>query len=527
MPPGRSVPSPCADAKSPVGSTDAVDAEVLARWLQSDDPPTVLDLRTPLAYRLGHVPGAHPWPLSRFVRDLPSPHRDQRIVLVDLVGLSARAAAARLRTAGYDAVWLQGGMRAWWANDFPTLEGEDGPGDRSVTGNPVAGSQLRHLHGSEDYRRAFETLTGVPATRGNDVTVLRNGVEIFPAMLAAIGDARHTIDLTTYVYWSGDIARHLAETLAERARAGVRVRVLLDAVGSFAMPGELVRELRRAGARVEFFRPAWRLREANHRTHRKVLVCDGEVGFTGGVGIAEEWQGDARTPSEWRDTHFRIRGPAVQGLRAAFHGNWVETGNALVEDDERFPDLGNPGDVALQVLRSQPAASGLTDVEMVMRTMIRVASTRLRLTTAYFTPDRPFLRLLRDAAHRGVRVEVLIPGPHADKRFVQLNEHGSYTSLLEAGVRLYRFQPTMLHAKIATLDGLVALAGSANVNSRSLSKDDELCLVLHDERLVAALDRDFERDLERAEPVDLAAWRERGLLPRLTERAAGVLDPHL
>ncbi|MDQ3030384.1 MAG: phospholipase D-like domain-containing protein, partial [Actinomycetota bacterium] len=177
------------------------------------------------------------------------------------------------------------------------------------------------------YRRTLEGLVGVPATEGNQVDVLRNGDEIFPAMLQAIREATSTVDITTYVYWTGDIAKHFAKALSDRSRDGVRVRVLLDAVGAHAMSAELGEQMKDAGCHLEWFRPptTWKVWETNNRTHRKVLICDEEVAFIGGVGIAKEWEGDARNPEEWRDTHLRVRGPAVDGLRAAFVGNWAET----------------------------------------------------------------------------------------------------------------------------------------------------------------------------------------------------------
>jgi cardiolipin synthase A/B len=202
------------------------------------------------------------------------------------------------------------------------------------------------------YRRALEGLLGVPATEGNVVEVLRNGDQIFPAMLDAIRSATQTIDFATYVYWTGDIAREFAGALCDRARAGVRVRILLDAVGAQAMNRDLVADLEDSGAQVEFFRPptTWKVWETNHRTHRKVLICDEDVAFTGGVGIAEEWTGDAQDPEHWRETHVRVRGPAVDGLRSAFVSNWAETGQELYDERDRFPEQPQGGGVTVQVV---------------------------------------------------------------------------------------------------------------------------------------------------------------------------------
>lgn len=220
------------------------------------------------------------------------------------------------------------------------------------------------LHGETEgeveqrYRRVLEGLLGVPATEGNQVDILRNGDEIFPAMLDAIGRAEHTVDLCTYVYWSGDIALRFARALSERARAGVRVRVLLDAVGAYRMSNDLISEMEEAGCQVEWFRkPTDKPSKTNRRTHRKVCICDEEVAFTGGVGIAEEWEGDARGPDEWRDSHARVRGPAVDGLRAAFVSNWAESGRPLFDEHDRFPEQPRAGDSVVQVVRC-PSVTG-------------------------------------------------------------------------------------------------------------------------------------------------------------------------
>lgn len=506
----------------------SIEAETLARELRGRRPPLVVDVRLPLEYRWGHVPGAISVPLHSLPRRVDelreAPPRP--VVCVCLTGHRGYAAARLLHRRGLDARHLGKGMRAWWAEDLPTLEGSPGPG-RPVVGTPLSLGPVGRLSSPADYRHALEALVGVPATDGNAVDVLRNGTCAFPAMLDAVASARESVDLLTYVYWTGDVARRLAGALAERARAGVRVRVLLDALGAYRMDPSLISEMRAAGAQVDHFRRPWRPRDANHRTHRKVLVCDAAVAFTGGMGIAAEWQGDARGPSEWRDTHFRIRGPAVEGLRAAFFENWLEAGNMLAEESERFGPQPSAGESAIQVVRSQPAAAGLSEGELVMRALVRVARERLRISTAYFTPDGPFLRLLRDAAARGVEVEVLIPGRYADKRMVQLAEHRDYRPLLDAGVRIANYQRTMLHTKIVTLDGVVACIGSANLNSRSLRKDDEVCLLVHDVEVVGTLDRHFDEDRRSAESIDPSRWRRRGWLPRMKERAADLLDPHM
>jgi len=375
----------------------------------------------------------------------------------------------------------------------------------------------------------MEGLLGVPATEGNRVDVLRNGDRIFPALFDAVGAATSTVDFLTFVYWQGSTGDEMAALLAERAAAGVRVRVILDAIGAYSMDRSLVARMVAAGAQVEWFRPVNKVRfwEANRRSHRKVLICDEEVAFTGGIGIADEWRGDARGPGEWRDTHFRVRGPAVDGLRAAFVQNWAETGRPLFDAAvDRFPVATASGSSVVQVVRGA-AQTGWSDVATLVRSLLALARERVRITTAYFVPDDATCRVLADTARRGVEVDVLLPGPHVDKRFVQLASEAQYAGLLGAGVRLWSYQVSMLHAKVMTVDGQVASVGSANFTSRSLLLDDEVNLVVFDPQVVRTLDDDFETDLAASEAVDPAGWPDRGLAQRAKEAVAGLGGRHM
>ena len=383
------------------------------------------------------------------------------------------------------------------------------------------------LRAGSRFRRTLEGLVGVPATEGNVVDVLKNGDEIFPAMLDAIRSAERTVDFMTFVYWTGDIAEEFADACAERAAKGVRVRVLLDAMGARLMDKTLCQRMTGAGALVEWFRPLTKSPfKANHRTHRKVLVCDEEVGFTGGVGIAEEWCGDARDETEWRDTHLRVRGPAVDGLRAAFAEDWAETPHPLYDERDLFPVQPQSGTTACQVVRGS-AGPGWGDMATAFRAIIREAQQTLRITTAYFSPDEGSLAALADAADRGVDVHVLVPGPHHDKRIVQLAGEADYGPLLEAGVKISCFQPSMLHAKVVTADGAVAAVGSANFNGRSLDRDDEVDIVLFDEAVVSVLDAHFEDDLERAEELSPGRWRQRSVGQRVGEKVTALIRREL
>ncbi len=380
-------------------------------------------------------------------------------------------------------------------------------------------TEVSRASGHVRFRRLLEGVLGVPATEGNHIEILRNGVEIFPAMLSAINAAEHTVDLLTFVYWDGEIGERFASALAERARAGVRVRVLIDSWGGHPMNHEMLALMQDAGVDVQWFRPlrAWRPLRLNHRTHRKVLVVDEEVAFTGGVGIADEWDGDARNADEWRDTHLRVRGPAVDGLRAAFLDNWLEASPVFYDERvDRFPEQPQPGSSTVLCVRGA-AEVGQSDVATLFHALIQAARHRIRIATAYFVPDEEMIQLLCDAAARGVEVQILLPGDHADKRFVQLASEHAYESLLECGVGVWAFQPSMLHAKIMTVDGEVANLGSANVNRRSTQCDEEINLVALDRDIVARLDEQFEEDLDRSLRIRHGRWNRRPWRQRIQE----------
>ncbi|MFF9360229.1 phospholipase D-like domain-containing protein [Streptomyces griseoluteus] len=393
----------------------------------------------------------------------------------------------------------------------------------TLDGIPVAlapGGALDADARKQRLRRRLERLIGVAATEGNELIPLRNGSAIFPAMLKAIGSAKHTIDMMTFVYWRGQIAQDFAAALAERARAGVRVRLLLDGFGAKRIERGLLDLMDEAGVQVAWFRkPVWLSPfKQNHRCHRKALIVDEHTAFTGGVGIAEEWCGDARNPGEWRDTHVQLRGPAVDGIAAAFAQNWAECHDELFDDRDRFTGHEQIGSSIVQVVRGS-ASIGWQDMQTLIRVMLTSAEERFRLATAYFAPDDYFIDLLCRTARRGVKVEILLPGPYTDQRACQLAGQHHYTKLLRAGVDIRQYQPTMMHAKIITVDSVAALIGSTNFNRRSMDHDEEVMLAVLDEDFTASLDRDYDADLERSVAIDLARWRRRAAFQRLKEAA--------
>ncbi|MGW8727136.1 phospholipase D-like domain-containing protein [Streptomyces sp. NPDC055808] len=375
-------------------------------------------------------------------------------------------------------------------------------------------------HRARLIRRRLERLIGIAATEGNMLIPLRNGDEIFTAMLDAIRSAQHTVDMMTFVYWKGEIAQQFADALAERARQGLRVRLLLDGFGSRLIEKDQLESMERAGVEVAWFRKPLYLSplKQNHRCHRKVLVVDEETAFTGGVGIAEEWCGDARNPDEWRDTHVKVRGPAVDGLAAAFAQNWAECHEELFDDRDRFTSHVPQGDAVVQVVRGS-ASFGWQDMQTLFRVVIESAEERIRLATAYFAPDAYFIELLCAAARRGVEVEILLPGPHTDKRVCQLAGQRYYEDLTACGVKIFQYQPTMLHTKVVTVDRTLALVGSTNFNRRSLDHDEEVMLAVLDQTFTATLDRHFAQDLEQSELITRGRWKRRAPFQRAKELA--------
>lgn len=379
------------------------------------------------------------------------------------------------------------------------------------------------------FLRACEALTGAPISTGNELDLLINGDRIFPAMLETIRGAQRTICFLSYVYWSGDIAHEIAGALADRARAGVKVTVLLDAIGSLKMPGDVLEAMAEAGVQIERFRPTTPLKplQANHRNHRKILVVDGRVGMTGGVGIAEEWTGDAQDPEHWRDTHVRVRGPVVRGLHGAFAESWLEATGELLCGDDHLPDLPPiDGGGPMQLVRSR-ATVGDTNAEALLFLAIASARRTIDLTSAYFAPNEAFTDALCEARARDVRVRVLVPGEHADKDIVRRAGQDTYEPLLACGIEVYEYGPTMLHAKTLVVDGAWATVGSINFDNRSFARNDEATLCIQSDAVAGLLTEQFEADVAVSTLIDPDEWEGRGALQKAREKATRVVRREL
>lgn len=378
---------------------------------------------------------------------------------------------------------------------------------------------------SDDFRRSMAGLYGSNLIPGNEIEILQNGDEIFPAMLDAIRSARTTINFETYIYWSGEIARSFAEALSERAREGVEVRVLLDWLGSQQMDMDLVDDMEAAGVRVVRFRPVrwYTLGRINNRTHRKFLVVDGITGFTGGVGIGDEWLGDARHPGEFRETHYRITGPVVAMLQGAFAANWVEDTGELLTGPAQFPPLEPTGETTAQLVASSTGSRNY--VHMMLMTAIAAASSHIRIATPYFVPDDVAIGQLLEARARGVEVDILVPGEHMDKPPVRRASRHFWGPLLEGGVRIHEYQPTFMHAKLILVDEAFASVGSTNFDERSFRLNDEANLNVFDAGFARRKVAIFDADLTQARRVTLEDWQNRPSATRLTDWAWSWLRP--
>ena len=411
---------------------------------------------------------------------------------------------------------------AWYASDSLRHRREQGSGYSMGEDAPDPAER--------DFLITTEALTAAPIAEGNEIELLINGDEIFPAFLETIASATRAVNLLTYVYWRGEIAEEVAAALCAKAKEGVEVNILLDWVGTLKMDTTLIDDLRDGGANVAKFRPLkpYALRRLDNRTHRKLLIVDGEVGMTGGVGIADEWTGNAQDRDHWRDTHVRVRGPVVRGLQGAFAENWLEATGSVLVGPSHLPVL-EPREGAtatMQVVRSR-AGVGDTNVEALMFLAIAATRQTMDLTAAYFAPRPAFTCALVEAAGRGVRVRILVPGAEGDKQIVRAAGRESYDELLDAGVQLYEYCPTMLHAKSLVLDGAWSSVGSVNFDNRSFQLQDEATLCVQDERFAAQLTAQFERDLEQSQEIRPGRWSERRLRQRVSEKALTLIRREL
>jgi cardiolipin synthase len=391
-------------------------------------------------------------------------------------------------------------------------------------------TQLTRQYDTNDpqFRRSLGVLLGPPLVEGNKVEALRNGDEIFPAMLKAIRSAEKTITFETYIYWSGSIGREFTDALSERARAGVKVHVLLDWIGSMKITDAEMDQMRRAGVQLHrYHKPVWwKLARLNNRTHRKLLVVDGRIGFTGGVGIADKWRGHAQDPEHWRDTHFRVEGPVVGQMQAVFNDNWTKATGTVLDGEAYFPALKHEGDAAAQMFSSS-ITGGSESMHLMYLLAITAARHSIHLSNAYFVPDELAVKALVAAARRGVDVRIITPGKIIDSDVVRAASRDQWGTLLAAGVKMAEYQPTMYHVKSLVVDSLLVSVGSTNFDNRSFSLNDEANLNVLDPAFAKRQEEIFEDDWRHARPISLQQWQNRPWRDKAAGKLADLIGAQL
>jgi cardiolipin synthase A/B len=402
----------------------------------------------------------------------------------------------------------------------------------SCSGNPTDHPyriESKYAASDPQFQRTMGVLLGPAIVPGNSIETLLNGDQIFPAMLKEIESAQKTITFETYVYWTSVVGDAFAFALAERAKAGVKVHVILDTVGAGEIDGEYIEKMKRAGVEVIMYHPLrWydvtSAAKLENRTHRKLLVIDGKVGFTGGVGIADEWMGRGQDKDHWRDTHYRVTGPVVAQIQAAFTDNWMEATGRVLHGDDYFPQLAEGGATAAQMFRSSPDG-GSESMQLMFLLSVAAAQKNVRIASAYFVPDDLTISELIAARNRGVSVQIIVPGKNIDYKFVRQASRTLWGRLLEAGVEMYEFEPTMFHCKQLIVDDLWVSIGSSNIDNRSFRMNDEANLNVLDKQFATEQIAIFEDDLKRSKRITLQQWRDRPFKEKFIEGFFGIFAP--
>ena len=378
---------------------------------------------------------------------------------------------------------------------------------------------------AEDFLYTLQSTCQTALHHGNRVHIYTNGVEFYPAMLEAIRNATRSVNMECYIFQPGRIADQFIDALSDRARKGLNVTIVVDAIGSFNLWGRPVRRLRQAGCRIESYqRLRWySLARFNNRTHRELLVVDGRIAFAGGAGIADWWAHPKEKRPPWRDTMAKFEGPIVAALQGVAAENWLECCGEILTGQEYFPNLDPAGDTTAFVIRSSPADRA-TASRVTFQLLMEGADQEVRISTPYFLPDRALRRALKEIAQRGVTVSVIVPGRSTDQRWVRLASRRMWGELLQAGVRVYEYRATMTHAKVLVIDGLWAVLGTTNIDNRSFEHNDEINVGLRDAVVAARLLEDYQRDLRASEEITLDDWRRRPLWEKIVGPFIWILE---
>jgi cardiolipin synthase len=389
------------------------------------------------------------------------------------------------------------------------------------------------LVGEPSFFPTIEAYTDAPIAGGNRIELLFNGDETFPAMLRDIRSAKSTITFAQYLFEEGAISYEFAQAFSDRCRAGVRAHILIDNQGSQHIPEQIPAMMRDAGCHVEFFRRVeaqqvflpWKLFKYNYRNHRRVLVIDGRVGFTGGYGISQPWTGDGRTENHWRETNARVEGPVVKYLQAAFTESWLEATGILLGGDGYFPHLEPRGKVSAQMVKSSPIGGSFQNY-MLFLLSISSAKKSILITNSYFIPDDTMIDALLKAAARGVRVVVLVPGK-IDHQITYRASRSNYGRMLLGGIQIYEYMASLMHAKTMVIDGVWATVGSTNFDNRSFALNEELNLTVYDSGVARRLEEAFEQDLKYSRKITYEEWSSRGIGERIYEFFAFPVKEYL
>ena len=377
---------------------------------------------------------------------------------------------------------------------------------------------------SSEFLPSITALTDTPFAAGNRVDILSNGDEFYPAMLDAIAQAQRTITIEAYIYWAGEIGKKFAQAISAKSRAGVKVKILLDAVGSSTISDEILDTLKGGGCQVEWYHPVrwYSINRINNRTHRKSLIIDGRIGFTGGAGIADHWLGHAQDPKHWRDTNLRMEGSSVLTLQTGFAQNWLETTRELISGDAYFPPPQQSGQLAVQSVLSQPE-TGSSTVRILYYLSIVCARKSIFIANPYFIPDEQAIDILVKAKQRGVDVKLMLAGEHNDNWIARGNSVRLYGRLLAAGVEIHEYQPTMMHHKFLVCDNVWATVGTTNFDNRSFALNDENNVCVYDQGFAERLHEIFLNDLPLCHRVSLDEWRNRGAFTKVREWFVSLL----
>ena len=373
---------------------------------------------------------------------------------------------------------------------------------------------------SAEFVRQLEALASSRAVANTRIEPLPNGVNFYEAEIQAIAQARKSVNWVAYIFAQDDIARRMVEALTERARAGVEVNLVIDGVGSFSTRKKFFAALIGPGGHVRWFHPLrWNnWPRANNRTHRELIVIDGQVGFIGGAGVADHWWHGTKKEAPWRDTMFKVTGDAVRFLQSSFVENWLEASGEILAGEKYFAAPENTDGAISMVVDSSPSQGGSTRARILFQTLVASAEKSLRITTPYFLPDRSLVReLVRAIEERNVRVQILVPGRHSDHSMTRSSSRGTYGDLLKAGAEIYEYQPAMIHAKIMIIDDLWCVVGSTNMDHRSFGWNDEVNLAVMDRSLAATLNANFNEDLGNSHGESLEEWENRSFAERAME----------